>query len=94
MKVSEIKPNQSVDTLELEITSLNDTKEFDGPNGSGRVQDGVGKDKTGSVKFTLWHDDCDTVKLGDKIVFKEGWAKTYQDELQVSTGKGGKFSKA
>lgn len=89
MKISDLKPNNSVDSLEGEVVSVEEPREFTNFRGSGRVANAVVKDETGEVKFTLWNDQIEQVTTGTKIVIENGWVKEYRGELQVSTGKFG-----
>ena len=58
------------------------------------VADAVIADETASIKLTLWNDQIDQVKVGEKIVIENGWAKEYRGEIQVSTGMFGKLTTA
>ena len=61
--------------------------------GNGKVCNALGVDSAGdTVKITLWNDDIDKVKQGDKIVIENGWVSEFQNELQVSTGRFGKLT--
>lgn len=92
MKVNELKPRNAVDVIELEIVSVGEVKEFANERGSGKVCNATGKDDTGEVKVTLWNEQTEMVKEGDKIKIEDGWAGEYQGQLQVSTGKRGKIT--
>lgn len=92
MKVSDLQPNSQVDNIELEVIDVGDTREFSNFRGSGRVANAKGKDDTGEVSITLWNDDIDKIKTGDKVKIENGWVKEYRGELQVSSGKFGKMS--
>ncbi len=94
MKVKDVKPNSSVDKLEVEILEMDEAREFTNFRGSGRVANAKGKDSSGEIKLSLWNDQIDQVKVGDTVVLENGWAKEYQGELQVSTGKFGKLTTA
>lgn len=92
MKVKDLQPNNSFDVLELEIVELSEPREFTTFRGNGRVANAKAKDKSGEIKVTLWGDQIDEVKEGDKITINDGWVKEYRGELQVSTGKFGKLT--
>ena len=92
MDIKDLKPNKSVDALEVEIVEIDEPKEFTSFKGTGRLANAKGKDKTGEVKITLWNDQIDLVKKGNKIKIENGWVKEYRGELQVSTGKFGKLT--
>ena len=90
MKIADLEENTKVINLVGEITHLDEASET--PNGI-RCQEGVISDDSGQVKITLWNEQVGLFKQGDKIVISTGWCKSFEDELQVSTGKFGKISK-
>jgi len=58
---------------------------------SGQVCNVKVKDDSGEIKLTLWNEDIEKVKVGDKIHLENGWCSEYQGEKQVSAGKFGKI---
>ena len=44
-------------------------------------------DGTGEIKVTLWNEDIDNVKTGDKIQITNGYVNEWQGELQLTTGR-------
>jgi len=92
MQIKDIQPNKAVDILEVEIIDVEEPREFTNFRETGHVANARIKDETGEVKLTLWNEQIDQVKVNDKIVIENGWAKEYRGELQVSTGKFGKLS--
>ena len=93
MKVSELKPKSNVDVIELEITKKGDARDFSSQRGAGTVATCEAKDKTGEVKVTLWNEQVEQIKEGDKIKIENGWVSEWQGQLQVSTGKLGSLTK-
>jgi replication factor A1 len=91
MKVKDIKPKSGNIDVELDIVDVSPAREFSKFGKSGRVANAIGKDDTGDVKISLWNDDVDKVKAGDKIKITNGWANEWQGEIQLSTGKFGKM---
>jgi len=91
MQVKDVQPNKAIDVLELEVVEVEEPREFTNFRGSGRVANAKAKDDSGEIKLTLWNEQADQVKANDKIVIENGWAKEYQGEIQVSTGKFGKL---
>ncbi|HLP79379.1 MAG TPA: DNA-binding protein [Acidobacteriota bacterium] len=89
MKVKEIKAKAAVDEITLTIESIDEPREVRG--GSLRVANATGVDETGSVVITLWNDDINKVKTGDKVKITKGWAGEYQGKIQLSAGKFGKL---
>jgi len=89
MNISELKAKQGNIDLQGTITELGETRSFNKFGKAGRVASAIIKDDSGSVKLTLWNEQIDTVKLGDTIQLKNGWADEFRGELQVSTGRNG-----
>jgi replication factor A1 len=50
------------------------------------------KDETGKITLTLWNEQISQVKVGDKIKIENGYAKSFRNVLQLSTGKYGKIT--
>lgn len=43
--------------------------------------------------MTLWNEQIDLVKVGDKIEVKDGYVNEWQGDLQVTTGRNGTLNK-
>jgi len=91
MFVSDLKPNQAVDEITLEIVDMGEAKEFNNFRGTIRVANAKAKDETGQCTLTLWNDEIEKYSVGQKIRIKNGWCKEYRGEIQVSSGKYGKI---
>jgi replication factor A1 len=89
MKVSELKNKTPVEEITLKITAKEEPRDVSG--GSFRACSFIGEDETGQVAVTLWNEDIDKVKEGDTIKITKGWAKIFNNNLQVSTGRLGKL---
>jgi replication factor A1 len=50
------------------------------------------KDETGSITLTLWNEQISQIKVGDKVKIENGYAKSFRNVLQLSTGKYGKIT--
>jgi len=92
MQIKDIQPNNAVDILNVEVIDLEEPREFTNFRGTGRVANAKVRDETGEIKLTLWNEQVDQIKVNDRIVIENGWAKEYRGELQVSTGKFGKIT--
>ncbi|HIH04700.1 TPA: DNA-binding protein [Candidatus Woesearchaeota archaeon] len=91
MKVKELQSKQGNVNIELDILDVGPSREFQKFGKPGRVSTAVAKDDTGDVKLTLWNDEIDQVKGGDRIRITNGYVSEWQGELQVSTGRFGKI---
>jgi len=92
MQVKDLEVRKAVDNIELEVVSTEDPRDWSNARGSGRVMNLKVKDDTGEVNMTLWNQDVDKVKKGDKIIVENGWCGEYQGEKQLSTGRFGKLT--
>ena len=92
MKIKEAKPNGSA-TLEVDVVSKGDIREFERFGKTGRVCNCVIKDDSGELELTLWNDEIDTIEAGEKIKITDGWVKEWNGKLQISMGKNGKVEK-
>ncbi len=91
MKISELKPRQGKVDIVLEVTEVLSTREFQKFGESGRVATLAAKDESGVIKLTLWNDEIDKVKIGDKVKISNGYVSEFQGEKQLSAGKFGKL---
>lgn len=53
------------------------------------VCDAYLKDESGEIKFTLWGDDIEKVKVDDRIVIKNGYISEFRGEVSITKGKFG-----
>jgi replication factor A1 len=77
--------------LNIEVIEKGQIREFQKFGKSGRVCNATAKDETGTIKLTLWNDDIDKINVGDKVHLINGYVNEFQGELQLTTGKFGKF---
>jgi len=91
MKISEIQARQGRIEVEGKITDLGEIREYNKNGGTLRVCDAKFEDDSGEIKLTLWNDEIDKVKVGDKVKISNGYCGEYQGEKQLSAGKFGKL---
>ena len=89
MAIKDLEARQGDVNLVAEVEEISEARTFEKFGTQGRVANAVIKDKTGTVKLTLWNEQIDTVKEGDKIAIKKGYVSEWQGELQLTTGKFG-----
>ena len=93
MKISEIKEGDSDVNIEAEVTEKSYAREVRSRYGRVlMVADATLKDETGIITLTLWNDQVRQVNVGDKVKIEKGYAKSFRDVLQLSTGKYGKLT--
>ena len=91
MKITDLKPRQGKVEIEAEIVSISEPKEFEKFGNKGRVATAKIKDDSGEISLTLWNDDIDKVKAGDKIKITNGYVNEFQGEKQLTAGRFGKL---
>ncbi len=91
MEIKELKANSGNVDLVVTIVSMEEPRTFEKFGKSGKVCNAKIKDNSGEVKMTLWNEDIESVKTGDKIHLQNGWCSEFKEELQVSSGKFGKI---
>ena len=93
MKISDIKEGDSDINIEAEVTEKSYAREVRSKYGRIlMVADATLKDETGIITLTLWNDQVRQVNVGDKVKIEKGYAKSFREVLQLSTGKYGKLT--
>ncbi len=87
MAIKDLQPKQRNVNIVAEVTEIGDVRTFEKFGTQGRVANAVIKDDSGTVKLTLWNDQIDKVKVGDKVEIKNGYVNEWQGEIQLTTGK-------
>ena len=91
MKISELEFNQRKVEVEAVVQEISSVKEFNKFGKPGRVAAATIKDDSGSIQLTLWNEQIDMVKKGDKIKIKNGYIKEWQGEKQLNVGRYGEL---
>ena len=91
MEIKDIQANQGNIDIVATVIQKEDERTFEKFGKQGRVCNAILQDETGQVKLTLWNEDVDKVKQGDKIHVENGWCSEYKGEKQLSSGKFGKI---
>lgn len=89
--IKDLVANQGKVNLELEVRSLEEPRTFNKFGKEGRVCNAIVADASGEVTLTLWNDDVDKIKAGDKIKLENGWCSEFKGQKQISAGKYGKL---
>lgn len=93
MKISDIKEGDSDVNIEAEVTEKSYAREVRSRYGRVlMVADATLKDETGIITLTLWNDQVRQVNVGNKVKIEKGYAKSFRNVLQLSTGKYGKLT--
>lgn len=91
MQIKDLQPKQGKVNIEVEVKEIGEVREFQKFGKVGRVANATVADKSGSIKLTLWNDDIDKVKVGDKLKVTNGFVSEFQGEKQLSAGRFGKL---
>lgn len=93
MNISDLKPKQGKVELEGTLKDVSPPREFQKFGKPGKVANAVLEDKTGKVVLTLWNEDAEKFKKGDKIKIVNGYVNEWQGELQLTAGRYGSLEK-
>ncbi len=91
MAIKDLQARQGQVDLIAEVTEKGDVREFQKFGKTGRVCNAKIKDATGEMSLTLWNEQIDQVKVGNKIHIINGWVSEWQGEKQLTTGKFGQL---
>ena len=91
MQIKDLKPKQGNVDVTVDIVDVGEAREFQKFGKAGRVSTAIAKDDSGDIKLTLWNEDIDKIKAGDKIHLANGYVNEWQGELQLTTGRMGKL---
>ncbi|MEA2037710.1 MAG: SOSS complex subunit B family protein [Nanoarchaeota archaeon] len=91
MAIKDLQAKQGQVDLIAEVTEKGDIREFEKFGKKGKVCNAKIKDATGEMSLTLWNEQIDQIKTGQKIHIINGWVSEWQGEKQLSTGKFGQL---
>lgn len=91
MDIKDLQVRQGNVDIVVEVVDVGEERSFEKFGRAGRVATASVKDDTGEVKLTLWNEQIDQVKAGDKVHITNGYVSEYQGEKQLTTGKLGKL---
>jgi len=92
-KISELTTRQGSVEVEGTIKEIEEPRTFNKYGRELRVANALIEDDSGSIKLTLWNDDVDKYKQGDKVKITNGYVNEFQGEKQLTSGKFGKIEK-
>ena len=88
-QVSSLVPNKEVKRIELVVLRRYPRRLVNSTNYTGSLAAACGRDETGIVGIVLWGDQVSKVKTGDVIRIENGWCRSRDGEIIVSTGRNG-----
>jgi len=93
VKISDLKPGTGNINIEAEVVSVEEPREVLTKLGRRtRVANAIIRDESGEITLTLWGDDIDRVKEGDRVSIENGWVSEFKGTTQISAGKYGKIN--
>ncbi|MBI5393137.1 hypothetical protein HZA96_04670 [Candidatus Woesearchaeota archaeon] len=91
MQIKDLQPKQGKVDITVDVVEKAAPREFQKFGNPGKLCNIKIKDETGQTTMTLWNDQVEKVKIGDKIKITNGYVNEWQGELQLSTGKFGQL---
>ena len=83
MNLSELQIGQGKVDVEAEITEIEEPRNFKKFGRDIKVTNAIIKDDSGTIKLTLWNDDIDKVKVGDKVKITNGFVLIKNVDLNL-----------
>ncbi|MEK6933601.1 MAG: SOSS complex subunit B family protein [Nanoarchaeota archaeon] len=90
-KVSDLKAGQGKVDIEVVVKSKAETRTFNKYGKDLKVANAIVGDESGEISFSLWNDDIEKVKVGDKIKITNGYVSEFNGQKQLTSGKFGKM---
>lgn len=90
--VTQLIPGKPISRLELVVLRTYPRRLVSSANYTGQLAAACGRDETGIVGIVLWDNQVNSVKTGDIIRIEDGWCRSKNGEIVVSTGKNGKLT--
>jgi replication factor A1 len=87
MNIAELSPKQGNVNIIVEVVDVGEVREFVKFGRPGRVANATVKDESGQIMLTLWNEQIDQVKAGDKVKVTNGYVREWQGEKQLTTGR-------
>ena len=91
MKISEIQRGMSNVSVEGKIIDISEVREVDTRYGKKSVADATIEDDSGQIKLTLWEDQIQSVRVGDKVTVTGGYVTEFRDVVQLNIPRSGKL---
>ncbi len=91
MEIKDLQIRQGNVDITVDVVDISPPREFEKSGKKGKVASATVKDATGQVKLSLWNEQVDQVKPGQKIKITNGYVSEWQGEPQLTTGRMGKL---
>ena len=95
MKISELKAGMRNVSVTGKVDSVGESRTVNlKAGGTNDVADAIISDESGTIKLSLWGEDINKVRAGDRVSIENGYINTFKGENSINIGKFGKLSKA
>jgi replication factor A1 len=95
MKISELKAGMRNVSVTGKVDSVGESRTVNlKAGGTNDVADAIISDESGSIKLSLWGEDINKVRAGDRVSIENGYINTFKGENSINIGKFGKLTKA
>ena len=91
MVIADLKAGDGNVDIEAEVTEISEPRTFEKFGREGRVAKATIKDDSGEIQLTLWNEQIDQIKVGNKLKITKGYVGEFKGERQLTTGKFGKL---
>lgn len=92
MAIKDLQAGQGNVNIVLTVDEVGNQREFQKFGKPGRVATAKAHDDNqDNIQITLWNDEIDAIKNGDKVQITNGYVKEWQGNLQITSGKMGKI---
>jgi len=91
MKISEIQRGMSNVSIEGKVIDISEVREVNTRYGRRSVADALIEDESGQIKLSLWENQIQSVRVGDKISLSGGYVTEFRDVLQLNIPRSGKL---
>jgi len=92
VKISEITAGMSC-TLQATLTHIGESRVVETRYGPRRIVQAILTDDSGAIELNLWGTQSDGLKVGDQVKLTDAYARSYNEQLQVSVGREGRIAK-
>ncbi|MDO8563541.1 MAG: OB-fold nucleic acid binding domain-containing protein [Nanoarchaeota archaeon] len=91
MKIIDLKAGQGKVDIEVAVKSKNEPRTFNKFGKDMKVASAIISDESGEMTLSLWNDDADKVKVGDRVKISNGYVSEFNGQKQLTSGKFGKL---
>jgi replication factor A1 len=91
MKISEIQKGMSNVTTEGKVIDISDPREVQTRYGKKNVADAMIEDDSGQIKVSLWENQIEAIKVGDKVSIQGGYVTEFREAMQLNIPRTGKM---